>query len=346
MCNYVLEPVSEFKCDASQETAPFWVTHTKGWAKVLERSFPHLKGYVFSERNTVESQRSFLPIYRVQSPLKKNASWISIPYATISDPVLKGKKESEPLLSALADHPSTRNCSIEIRTCHKLPAVSPFTSSCGYINHQLYLDKDEKEIFKSFHRTAVQVHIKKSLQSGISLRVASSIADVNTFYRIYISMRRELGLPPQPLRFFRNMWEELTPDRNLELLLAEKDGKVIAGMWVLKNNWLYSFEYLARAGVADKTNSTHFLYWHGIKSALESKIPVVSFARTWAKNKGLNQFKSRWGTVGVPYYDLKFPALPESHREDKFLYSAIKKYSSILPIPLFRLLGEIIYRII
>lgn len=155
-------------------------------------------------------------------------------------------------------------------------------------------------------------------------------------------MRRELGLPPQPFRFFKNMWLELFP-HNLELLLAQYKDKPVAGMWILKNNWLYSFEYLARSQRRDKLCCTHFLYWQGIKNALKEGIPVVSFGRMSTRNKGLYTFKHRWGTEIVPYYDYKYHFKKPESRENSRLYMLMQKYSPKLPLPVFRLLGEIIY---
>jgi len=141
------------------------------------------------------------------------------------------------------------------------------------------------------------------------------------------------------------MWNELYPHNHLELLLAEYDNKVVARMWILKNRWLYSFEYLARPCKNDRLRCAHFLYWYGIKRAIGSNIPVVSFGRTSARNNGLDLFKRRWGTRVVPYCDLVYPSTEED-REDKLLFRIMKKVTPALPLPLFRMLGEIIYRII
>ena len=342
--NYYIEPTSAFEYAAFAENAPFWVTHTKAWSTVLERSFPHIRGYIAADSKIIGPDTTFLPVFRVKSPLKK-PSWVSIPFSTVCDPVLKDKGDAEGLFRSLSEHPVISRNRVEIRSRQPLLKTGLFTPSSGYVNHQLRLDREEDEIFRSFHRTAVQVHIRKSLASGVTLKLGTSLQDVVLFYKIYITMRREIGLPPQPFRFFKNMWSWLSPD-NVELLLAEHEGKVVSGMWVLKNRWLYSFEYLARAGSCDKLRCGHFLYWQGIRRALQSKTAYVSFGRTSARNTGLDQFKRRWGTEVVSYHDYIYPDTIGKAREDRYVYKIIRSSAQRLPLPAFRLLGEIIYCLI
>lgn len=347
MSNLIFKPALLFEYSKTAELPPFWVTHTKAWANVIEKTFPHIKGYIASDSKTIDSECSFLPIYQIKKPFKK-ASWLSIPYATISDPVLNAKCQIGTFLESLVQHPEIKNSSLEIRTLKRLEKPDSFMECAGYVNHQIQLSgESEQELFGRFHKTAVQKHIRKSLESGISLKTGSNIEDVKEFYRVYVLMRKLQGLFPQPFAFFRNMWNELSPHGMVELLLAEKDGKVISGLWSLKNKYFYSFEYLAQPQKNDKYHSTHFLYWHGIKNALYSGIKTVSFARTSVGNEGLNLFKQRWGTETLPYYDLKYPSCTtESSRESSTYYKLMRKYSSKLPLPVFRLLGEIVYRLV
>jgi len=345
MSKIILETNSFFEYSTIPENEPFWVTHSKHWAKVIEKSFPQIKAYIASDNRVINSETSFLPLYRINRPFNK-ISWLSIPYATISDPVLNKGTSAGQFLNLLTNHNLTQKCKIELRFLSAIQNTNDFAVCNGYLNHLLYLDASEDEIFRRFHRTAVQVHIRKSLESGITIKTGTSLKDVGDFYRIYIQMRKELHLPPQPFIFFKNMWNELYPHNHVELLLAEHDNKVVAGMWILKNRWLYSFEYLARACKNDRLRCAHFLYWHGIKRAISRNIPVVSFSRTSTRNTGLDLFKRRWGTRVVPYHDLVYPGIEEKHREDKHLFRIMKKVSPTLPLPLFRILGEIIYRII
>lgn len=345
MQNFYFAPASSFKFGKINEDIPFWVNHTKAWINVLEKSFPHIRGYIVSDSPLIDSESSFLPIYKINHPFNKTR-WLSIPYATLSNPILKNKTDPKFFFRSLLNHPLRKNYPVEIRASTQIKDRSLFTSFTGYLNHQVILDCDENEIFSRFHKTSVQDRIRKSLISGLSLREGTTIKDVEEFYRIYIQMRRELGLLPQPLKFFKNMWSELYPLNNVELLMVEKDGKVIAGMLNLKNKWLCSFEYLARAGQNDKMHCNHFLFWHGIKRALHSNLKVVSFARTSAKNKGLDEYKRRWGTVVTPYYDLMYPGKGIKSREDHIFYRLMKKITPGMPLSVLRLLGEFIYKLI
>lgn len=340
------EPASFFNHADSLNHMPCWVTHTKQWANIIEKSFPHIKAYIIADKLTIDKTTSFLPIYKVKRPLKKD-SWLSIPYANISDPIMRNDALTGPLLQSVINHPHTRGQEIEIRTMQTpLEQVSGFALDHGYANHQIRLDGDEKEIFSRFHKKSVQVLIRKSIERGTTLRIGNSLKDVTLFYSLYVSMRKDLGLPPQPFRFFKNMWEALHPINHVDLLMAENNGNITGALWVLKNSWLYSFEYLGRANRKDQTYSTHFLYWNGILQALNENVKIVSFARTSAMNEGLDRFKLNWGTVAVPYTDLWHPNNQGGARESSALYKFMKKCSPSLPHCVFRVLGEIIYRFI
>ncbi len=346
MHKFNFEPVSFYTYDTSLQHAPYWVTHTQNWARIIEKSFPHIKAYLIADDTRITPTTSFLPIFKVKRPIKKK-SWLSIPYATISDPVIKDSSLTNQLLQTILTHPLTRGHEIEIRTMQPKPdTLFGFTPECGYVNHQIRLDGSEEDIFRRFHKKSVQVLIRKSIDSGTTLKFGQSIDDVATFYSLYVIMRKDLGLPPQPFRFFKNMWEELSPQSNVKLLMAENNGSITAALWILKNSWFYSYEYLGRAQKKDQTFSTHFLYWNGIMQAIKENVKTVSFARTSAKNEGLDRFKLNWGTVTVPYTDLSYPCKHSGSREDRALYKIIKKCSSSLPLSVFRALGEVIYRFI
>lgn len=298
MPKFVLETNSFFEYSTIPEYKPFWVTHSKHWAKVIEKSFSQIKAYIASDNRVINSENSFLPLYQIKRPFNKT-SWLSIPYATISDPVLNKGTSATQFLNLLTSHNLTQNCKIELRTLSAIQNTHNFNISNGYQNHLLDINATEDEIFSRFHRTAVQVHIRKSLESGLTIKTGASLKNVGDFYRIYIQMRKELHLPPQPFLFFKNMWNELHSNNHVELLLAEHDHKVVAGMWVLKNRWLYSFEYLARACKNDRLGCSHFLYWQGIKRAIRSNIPVASFGRSSVRNTGLDLFKRLVGGPGL-----------------------------------------------
>jgi len=80
MSKIILETSPFFEYSTIPENEPFWVTHSKHWAKVIEKSFPQIKAYIASDNRVINSEASFLPIYRINRLFNK-ISWLSIPYA-------------------------------------------------------------------------------------------------------------------------------------------------------------------------------------------------------------------------------------------------------------------------
>ena len=75
--------------------------------------------------------------------------------------------------------------------------------------HELPLTADPEQVAASF-RASVRRNIRTAERSPAVLRVASTESDLTeTFYRLHVDVRRRLGLPVQPRRFFRLLWSRM-----------------------------------------------------------------------------------------------------------------------------------------
>ena len=128
---------------------------------------------------------------------------MSIPFATLCDPLISTSEEMTELLKAVMEFSRDRNISyLEIRTLFStslVQASDKLNRTDAYMHHYLPLDTSLDDLMKSFHRTCVRKNIRRASKSNLKIKVAVEMSDLDNFYRLYSKTRKHLALPPQPL---------------------------------------------------------------------------------------------------------------------------------------------------
>ena len=322
-----------------------WITHTAEWKKVLEKSFSHMKGFYFSIANSEGIIQAALPIFKVSSILTGDR-FVSIPFATLSDVLASNTDELEHLLDAWKQlSEQTRISKLEIRTLCSASIVEKagISSSSYYVHHFLKLEHPDI-LKKKFHYKSVRYEINKADKNNLTLRAAESEADLMAFYRLYVKTRKRLCLPPQPYKFFKQLWKQFHPD-SMEIYFAEHALQKIAALLVLKYKNRVSAEALGWDDLYEKASPNHFLFWNAIKSAYDQGYEIFDFGRTAKTNTGLMNFKARWGTDTVDFVHFSIPqANAYKSPEATAAYNLIKYLCRLTPEILMPLLGRACYR--
>ena len=111
-------------------------------------------------------------------------------------------------------------------------------------------------------------------------------------------------MPTQPQQFFSQLWESLSTMGTIQVLLAEHEGTVIAGIVLLASGTTLHYAY----GASDERYlylaPNNLLMWTAITWGCTHGYEVFDFGRTAQDNEGLMEFKRRWGAVKepLPYY--------------------------------------------
>jgi lipid II:glycine glycyltransferase (peptidoglycan interpeptide bridge formation enzyme) len=72
------------------------------------------------------------------------------------------------------------------------------------------LDRSEDDVFAALHANQVRRNIRRAQRAGVVVRPGNAEADVTeVFYRLHTRTRHRLGVPVQPLRYFRLLWEAI-----------------------------------------------------------------------------------------------------------------------------------------
>ena len=273
------------------------VYHLSSWQRVLESAFGHIRGRFLVLRDGGGQIQAGLPVYTVASWILGNRT-VSVPFATMCDPLISTKEEFNLLWPAIEDasekHRSRR---IEIRTRHISTDCIPtlLRTSARYKHHYLSLGEPTDALFRSFNKSNICRALEKARRAGIVVEERQDEQSLHALHAILVATRRRRSLPPMPFAFFQAMHRSLGPDR-VALYLAMHAGEPVGGLLVSKFKDLWTAEH---SGTADNAirGISPLLYWETIQRAKSSGAACFSFGRTSLDNTGLLDHKRRWATV-------------------------------------------------
>lgn len=272
------------------------VYHLSSWRRVLETAFRHIRGRFLVLRDGCGQIQAGLPVYTVASWLLGNRI-VSVPFATMCDPLISTKEEFAVLWPAIEEVSSThRSQRVEIRTRAISTDCLPtgLTTWARYKHHYLPLGGATDSLFRSCDKTTIRQRVEQARRAGVTVEESQDEQSLRMLHGFLVATRQRRGLPPMPLAFFQSMHRSLGPDR-MGLYLAMHDGVPVGGLMVLKFKGLWTSEYSGTADNAPR-GSAAFLNWEIIQRAKESGAECFSFGRTALDNMGLLDHKRRWAT--------------------------------------------------
>jgi hypothetical protein len=324
------------------------IYHTTAWRRAIEQAFPHISGrfLVICDNNTGQVKAG-IPVYVVRSWLLGNRI-VSVPYASVSDPLISTVDELDQLMPSVRDlRAKTGARTIEIRT----RSVTPFCRTYGltptsvYKHHLLPLDRSPQALFRTFAKTSVCQKISKAEKAAVTI-AESDGGDLRIVYDILCHTRRRLNLPLMPFAFFQALTNSLWP-HNMKMFIARHRGRPVGCHVVLISSGVWISEFSGNTdGAASGVNQ--LLYWDTIQRACSSGAIAFSFGRTAASNAGLLEYKRRWAPIeeDVTYFgDTRGTGtVPVSNREGTLHYRVIRSILSRSPLPVCKAIGHFCYR--
>jgi hypothetical protein len=322
------------------------IYHLSSWREVILKSFGAVPFYlVVKDENG--SIRAGLPFFFVKSILT-GKRLVSLPLASFCDPLFDNANDFDELLNVIVRKSIELNTSfIEIKTLNECTFLNErrFKCSTDYQTHILSLDRDLNAIEKSFHDN-VKRCLKKTKREDVTVREAATNEDIKLFFKLHVATRKKHGLLPQPLGFFKNMWEILHPKALCSFLLVIYRDRVIAGGVFLKFKDTFSYEYGASNERFLGLYPNHILLWEAVKSAHKEKFKFFDFGRSSVENKGLTIFKQKWGGEAKHLYYYYYPDIGgvAAAKAGENKYSLIKQVSRLIPSPIMETVGAYLYK--
>lgn len=320
--------------------------HSSKWHEVIEKTYGYTGSYcTVEEGNHIVAA---LPFVLVRNLLSRRRL-VSYPFSDTCDPLVEDGEQLEALIGAIEQYREDRHVrSAEIRTyrlSRKLPGFA-LDGPPRYCNFVLRLDDNPQNIFRSFHKNCIQRGIRKAGYYHIEITEGKTFDDMRTFYDLHIHTRKRHGTPPQPLRFFRNLWNTFYPSKELAVLLAWARGIPLAGVITLrfKDTVYYKFAAAEKRYMVKRPN--HLLLWRIIEDAMAEGYRYLDLGRTFVKDTGLMRWKARWGALPRrldyvnPVDCIESRFTQQGTRTNTLLGNIVKN----MPCCAVRLTGELFYR--
>lgn len=237
---------------------------------------------------------------------------------------------------------------LELRTGahHVLAERADLAAANLYVRWLLALERDPGSVWAGL-RKPVQRQIEKARKAGLQVRMAERRADIVDYYRLHLRTRtKKHGMPTQPERFFLALWDAFAATGALQLLLAEYDGGVVAGLLLLASGRSIRYAYGASDDRYLHLAPNNLLMWTAIAWACVQGYRSLDLGRTARDNQGLMEFKRRWGAVEepLPYYYYPHVAGLAATPESSWTYRALTGCWKRLPLPAAKALGDRLYK--
>ncbi len=319
--------------------------------KYSKSAFGHIRGRFLVLKDGSGQIQAGLPVYTVKSWLLKDRT-VSVPFATICDPLVSTQEEFNLLWPAIEDVSGKQGSRrIEIRTRRISTDCMPafLRASARYKHHYLPLSQNTDALFRSFSQSCVRRRVDKAKRAGIVAEERHDEQSLRAFHDMLVATRRRRSLPPMPFAFFQSIYRCLSPN-NVSLYLALHEGKPVGGLMALKFKDMWTMEY---NGDADNSppGVNQFLCWEAIQRAKSSGAEFYSFGRTSLDNPSLLEYKSRWATIEEDLTDfVSFPGSASARADESpkalslALRAAAKRLLQHAPAALQKSFGDFCYR--
>ncbi len=336
----LVDPLSSPRWDSLAASHPgFSFFHSSAWARVLSKTYAHRPFYI----HLSEGIRTIavIPMMEVQSFLTGRRG-VCLPFTDFCDPLVfdrPGKAAIVETLVALGRERKWKH--FEVRgSLGEHPEPKP---SVEFLGHTLALAVGTKKLFEGF-ASPVRRAIRKAERSGAAVRITRTHQGILDFYRLHAQTRKQHGVPPQPLSFFLNIYEEIIKPGAGFVILATTKGIPVAGavFFHQAKKAIYKFGASIRDGQEIRANN--LVIWEGIKFLTEGGFETLHLGRTSLMNQGLRRFKLGWGAMEEPIKYFRLDPVARKWKANRDTSAGF--HNSVfarLPLSLSRIAGTVIY---
>jgi len=310
------------------------IFHTSQWAKVLSGTYGYVPHYFLAEHS---GKRIGLCLSEVDSWLTgRRAS--SLPFT--DECVVLGVRDDAALWNEVLEFSSriARSKKWKRVEFRGVPAIDDHARG-SFFGHELDLRASIEQLFANCE-SSVRRAVRKAERSGIVVDFERSRNAVVEYYRVHCLTRKKHGLPPQPFKFFEQIYLNIIEPGLGFVALGKLAGRVLAGaiFFIHERKALYKFG--ASDPAADHFRPSNQVMWRAIRHLAQQGRERLCFGRTSLHQEGLRKYKLGWGAKekAIRYLQIKinskgYDVVPfEQGRESN-------PHLSRLPLPVLKQIG-------
>lgn len=177
-------------------------------------------------------------------------------------------------------------------------------------------------------------NIRKAIKSAVISRFSQTKEDLDFLYLVHRENMTAIGGLPKDEKFFR-LIPEVFSNSDYRVYVAEKDGKKIAALLLFYFNKTVEYYTPAVVKSARSLQPTALLIYEAMKDAIADGFQYWNWGGTWLSQKGVYDFKKRWGAKDYPYY--YYIKLHEKQILSCTSKELLKEYPGFFVIPFNRL---------
>jgi CelD/BcsL family acetyltransferase involved in cellulose biosynthesis len=310
------------------------------WVQTIARCYRY-KAFVLVQRGQTGRIVAGIPLIETRRPTGQRR-WVSLPFSDECSPLVSVGGSAEDLVRMTDSLRRQRGvAALQVRTA--LPLELGVTEQVA-VTHTLTLPGADGSPSAARPRASVRRHVATARRLGVVVRFADTAADlVNSYYGLHVRTRRRQGVPSQPRRYFRLLWEQMIAPGHGFVLLATSGSRTVAGAVYLLGRSTVTYKYGASDKGSWSLHPNHAVMSTAIAWAADQGYGAFDFGRTDLDNPELMRFKESWGAVARP---LRYTYVPGAES-----YGGTRKAAAVLsplirhsPDVVCRGIGELMYR--
>lgn len=315
------------------------IFHHPVWVKLLSECYRY-PSTILAIRDQNDSLAAGIPFLKINSPIT-GKRWVALPFSDYCRPLFTDPAALNELVTWMVQLFHSRfTHQIEVRWA--LPEGLHFTGTTGFVLHTIQLCPDIEQLAKQIKRTHLQ-NIHSAENRGVTVIHGRELIHMEEFYRLQIETRKRHGIPVQPWRYFRSLWEKVIAQDYGFILLAHKDNEYLAGMVYLHWNDTLIAKYAASREDRLNLRPNNLLFWEGIRWGCETGYSRFDMGRTELINEGLRNFKNRWGSIEEPLIYSRLSRKSSNPSTGK-LANLLHRFIQNSPDWVCQATGEVFYR--
>lgn len=293
------------------------VFHTVPWLETLHRTYGY-RTVVLTSRPPEEELVDGIPFCEVNSWIN-GCRLVSLPFSDHCQPLMEGCKgwsafeaclsahcgrlgwkyvEIRPTRDIIFDDPGTSSLTKRDGTCQEMHSsddglASGFTNCQEYKLHEIDLRSDLATLFNNFHESCIRRKIGRAEREGLDYDAGRSESNLTEFYSLLVLTRRRLGLPPQPMTWFRNLKECF--GEGLTIHIASKSGRPIAAILTLLHRNKLVYKYGCSDAAFHNVGAMPMLFWMALQTGKHHGAQEFDLGRSDVDTPGLIAFKQHLG---------------------------------------------------
>ena len=315
------------------------IFHTANWARVLMVTYNYTPRYFCSFSN--KRLAGLIPMMEVNSFVTGKRG-VSLPFSDRVDPLVPDQPTFEDMFERLKKYAGENHWQ-SIGFHGGDGRFHPDQAYTSYVNSFIELDGSARDLFAGF-KSSTRRNVRKAQRSGVTARIGTTPDDIEAFYRLNCLSRKDHGLPPQPLSFFKRIQTDVIARGQGFVCLALYGGESVAGVVFFHFGKHAIYKYGASEKRFLHLRPNNISMWQAIEACVRERFSMLDLGRSDEHHYGLLRFKRSWNASEKPIHYYRYDVRQQRFRTQTPGLRSSYNLFKYLPLPLLKVIGRVVYR--